>query len=216
MVEQTQPQKPTTFFVAVDGSDASDDAFSYCRKDIMKTKRDYPEGQAFLHPELYPCDDLVVGTIANHKKESYLPYNMKADYLQERYEAKVVEIGKHGRFASREFNEEEKKTTKELIWELAEFEKSDIIVVGNHGRKGPRKDETVCGTLVQYLALNNKFPVLIVKDYRPRTVKPDGCLRWGICYDGSAKSKKAFGIVLNTMKQCDKLAVIHVKEDKKG
>ena len=47
----------------------------------MKTKRDYPEGQANLNPETHPCDDLVVGTIANHKKERYLPYNMKADYL---------------------------------------------------------------------------------------------------------------------------------------
>lgn len=199
-------QKPTTFFVAVDGSDQSDFAFQYVLKDLMKTKRDYPESEQDQHPH----DHLVVGTISNKQKESFLPYNMKANYLADLYEAKIITLGKHGRFASREVSEG--KTTKECLWELAEFEKADMIVVGNHGRKGPKKDETVCGTQVQYLALNSKFPVLIVKDYRARTVKPDGCLRWGICYDGSTKSKKAFQIVLNTMKHSDKLAVIHVKE----
>lgn len=54
--------------------------------------------------------------------------------------------------------------------------------------------------------------MLIIKDYRPRLTKPDGCLRWGVCYDGSKKAKKAFQYVLNTMKTIDKLVVISVKE----
>lgn len=85
--------------------------------------------------------------------------------------------------------------------------------MGNHGRKGPKQEETVCGTVVEFLALNSKFPVLIIKDYRPRTVKPDGCLRWGVCYDSSTKSIKALRTVLNLMKKLDKLMIIHVHEE---
>lgn len=125
--------------MAVDGSEASDSAFEYVSRDIMKTKRDFKEGDE--HPNL---DKLVVGTITDQKKESYLPFNMKAQYLTESYEAKILTLGHYGRFASREVSDV--MTTKECLWELAEFEQASIIVVGNHGRKGPKKDETVCGT----------------------------------------------------------------------
>ena len=136
---------------------------------------------------------------------------MKSQYLSDAYEAKVLPLGKNGRWAKRE--SDGIKSTKEQLWDLAEFEHCDMIVVGNHGRKGPKNEETVCGTVVEFLALNSKFPILIIKDYRPRTVKPDGCLRWGVCYDSSSKSKKALHIVLNLMKKLDKLVIIHVHEE---
>ena len=41
-----------------------------------------------------------------------------------------------------------------MIWELATEEKSNLIVCASHGRKGPKADETVCGTLVEYVALS--------------------------------------------------------------
>jgi nucleotide-binding universal stress UspA family protein len=106
---------------------------------------------------------------------------MRTNYLHDCYSAKVIPLGTYGRFVQREV--EEFKTIKECLWELAADEKADIMVVGNHGRKGPKGDETVCGSAIQYLSLNNRFPVLILKDYRPRSVKPDGCLRWGVCFD---------------------------------
>lgn len=63
--------------------------------------------------------------------------------------------------------------------------------------------------------MNQKFPVLIIKDYKPRSMKPDGCLRYGVLYDNSIKSKKAFALTLNMMKKKDKLAVIWVKDSVK-
>lgn len=57
--------------------------------------------------------------------------------------------------------------------------------------------------------------MLIIKDYKPRSVKPDGCLRYGVLFDNSVKSKKAFEITLNMMKKKDKLAVICVKDSVK-
>ena len=135
---------------------------------------------------------------------------MRSNYMKDAYEAKIVPLGKHGNFIAME--KEEGKTTKECLWNLAQEHKSDMIVVGNHGRKGPKKEETVCGSAIEYLSLNSFNPILIIKDFRPRTVKPDGCLRWGVCYDGSTRSKKALEHVLNTMRRTDKLAVITVRE----
>ena len=98
---------------------------------------------------------------------------------------------------------------------MAAFEKADIIVVGNHGRKGPKSDETVCGSAIEYLANNHQFPVLIIKDFKPRKTKKDGCLRFGVCFDGSNQSKKAFDLTLNLMKTKDKLAVISIRDANK-
>lgn len=112
--------------MAVDGSQVSDNAFTYVYKDLMKWEHDDQGVQ----------DTLVVGSITNAKKDSYLPYNMKSQYLSDAYEAKILPLGKHGRWAKRE--SDDKKSTKEQLWDLAEFEHCDLIVVGNHGRKGPK------------------------------------------------------------------------------
>lgn len=123
---------------------------------------------------------------------------MKSTYMTDLYEAKMIPFGSYGRWCSREVDP--KRGTKESLWELAEFEKADMIVVGNHGRKGPKCDETVCGTAIEYLAQNQNFPVVIIKDFKPRRLKKDGCLRYGVCFDNSTKSKKAMRITLNLMK----------------
>lgn len=97
---------------------------------------------------------------------------------------------------------------------MAEEEGATIIICGNHGRKGPKaEDETVAGTAIQYLSLSDKFPVVVLKDYRPRKDKPDGCLRYGVCYDGSVKANKALEVCLSLMQKRDKLVTITVTED---
>lgn len=91
---------------------------------------------------------------------------------------------------------------------------ANIIVVGGHGRKGEKKDETVLGTSVQFLSLDQRFPCLIVKDRKPRTEKPDGCLRYGVCFDSSEKAKKTLDIVLRMMCKTDKLLSMTVKGER--
>jgi hypothetical protein len=127
------------------------------------------------------------------------------------YEAKLIPYGLKARYAAREVDL--MRGTKDCLWELAEMEGASIIVCGNHGRKGPKNDdETVAGTAIQYLSLNSKFPVLVIKDFRPRSTKQDQCFRYGVCYDGSPKSKKTLDIVLSLMQKRDKLVTITVKE----
>ena len=131
--------------------------------------------------------------------------------MHDNYEAKLLPFGFKARYAAREVDI--MRGTKDCLWELAESEGANIIVCGNHGRKGPKvDDETVAGTAIQYLSLNSKFPVLVLKDFRPRSVKPDGTFRYGVCYDGSVKAKKALETVLALMKPTDKLVTITVLE----
>ena len=154
-------------------------------------------------------DHLVVGHISDKRKD-YLPWNMRSHYVQDAYEAKIIEMGKQARWASREVDAE--KTSKDCLWELAEFENATLIVVGNHGRKGPKKDETVLGSGIQFLSLNSKFPCMIIKDRKDRKQKPDGCLRYGVCFDGSKKAKQALSVCLNLMRPTDKLTSITVHD----
>ena len=54
---------------------------------------------------------------------------------------------------------------------------------------------------------------MIIKDRKARSEKPDGCLRYGVCFDGSQKAKKALLVVLNLMRTEDKLTTITVHEE---
>jgi hypothetical protein len=154
-------------------------------------------------------DHVVVAHISDKRKD-YLPWNMKPNFVADVYEAKILELGHAARYCSRETDP--KKTSKETLWDLAAAEKVDIIVCGNHGRKGPKCDETVLGSAIQHLSMSNLFPCIIVKDRKARSQKPDGCLRYGVCYDGSPKANKVLDLVLRIMRKTDKLMTITVAE----
>jgi hypothetical protein len=68
------------------------------------------------------------------------------------------------------------------------------MVVGFHGRKGPKEDPTIMGTAVQFLALNSAAPVLILKDPIPRSQKPGG-FNFCALIDGSVKSMKGLELL---------------------
>lgn len=99
-----------------------------------------------------------------------------------------------------------------MLWDLAGHYHSNIVVIGGHGRKGPKKDETVLGTAIQYLSQDLRFPCMIIKDRKSRLEKPDGALRWGVCYDSSEKSKKVLQCVLSMMDKNDKLVAYTIRE----
>jgi len=91
-----------TLFVAVDGSTASEEAYNIAAKDLFRDNHDH----------------LVVGHITDKRKESYLPYNFKQQYLHDNYEAKLIPFGHNARYAAREVDV--MRGTKDCLWELAE------------------------------------------------------------------------------------------------
>lgn len=59
-----------------------------------------------------------MASITNKNKDSFLPYNMKSQYLCDTYEAKILPLGKNGRWMHQETDGN--RSTKEQLWELAE------------------------------------------------------------------------------------------------
>ena len=88
-----------------------------------------------------------------------------------------------------------------------------VLVVGLHGRKGPKEVHTICGSAVQHLSVKPVCPVLIVKDKKERGEKKGGAYRWCVCNDGSAKALKAFNVVVQLMdKKVDQVISLTVKK----
>mmetsp|Transcript_5537 Transcript_5537/g.9448 ORF Transcript_5537/g.9448 Transcript_5537/m.9448 type:complete len:188 (-) Transcript_5537:96-659(-) len=90
---------------------------------------------------------------------------------------------------------------------MAQKQNASIIVVGTHGRKGPKADPTVMGSAVQYLSVETCRPVFIVKDPHVAKDRPDG-FRYAACVDGSKKSLDALKMICDLKRPIDKITVI--------
>ena len=110
-----------SYLVAVDGSEASELAFTIAMKGLFRPEKDV----------------FNVCTITNPAKVD-LPFQYKPDYIEEKYQSKIWKNAQAGRakFIKKEIEEE--KSTKETLWMVAQAYQSDIIVCGMHGRKGPK------------------------------------------------------------------------------
>ena len=114
-------ENPQSYFVGVDGSDASEDAFQVIMNGLRRKE-----------------DKLTVANIHDSRKD-FLPFNLKPNYIREIYKCKLMVIGDKGKFVSKEFTGgSEDKTTKTELWNLAMEDNASIIVTGMHGRKGPK------------------------------------------------------------------------------
>ena len=100
--------------VAVDGSEASELAFTIAMHGLFRPGKDV----------------FNVCTITNSKKD-YLPFHLKQEYIEDKYQSKIYANAQSGsaRFVKREL--EPGMTTKETLWTLCKDYGADIIVVGN-------------------------------------------------------------------------------------
>ena len=145
-----------------------------------------------------------------NKSKDYLPFNLKPQYLKDVFESKIIELGHKAHYVNGEVDTV--KGTKETLWQMAVDNNTSIMVTAFNGIKGPKADVTIAGSNIQYLALNSTFPLLVIKDPRLRSVKPDGCYRYAICYDGSDPCKHALKLILEMMRPTDKLVALTVKD----
>jgi nucleotide-binding universal stress UspA family protein len=106
------------------------------------------------------------------------------------------------------------KSTKQQMVEIAEEYKAGVLVIGLHGRKGPKMDHTILGSAVQHMGLYSPCPVLIVKGLSSlRSKTPAGKIRVAVCSDGSAKSIQALNFATRIIDRSkgDQIIVICVK-----
>jgi len=119
------------YFVAVDGSVMAELACDMVMKDLQK------DG-----------DNVTIAHVSD-KSKGYLPMKMRPHYVKTSYETKIITTCTPEKTAS--YWEEEKDVklnSKQMLWNMAEKKEASIIVVGGHGRKGPKADETVLGSAI--------------------------------------------------------------------
>lgn len=106
------------FMVAIDGSPASHLAF-----------------QVVMETLLHAPDKMTISHIYNREK-SFLPFNQQPDALRKTYESLTVSMGSK---ISLWWEEADfKLSTKEHMVLLAQKSFASLIVIGMHGRKGPK------------------------------------------------------------------------------
>lgn len=187
--------KQNYFMCATDGSEASKDAYQALIGGLMNIK----------------TDQIGIIHIFNRSK-NYLPFHMQPECIENEFDAEL--IGKFNPDQYRVIMESviPGKTVKEQILDIVARNKADFLVVGYHGRKGPKQDPTVMGTAVQHIALNAVCPIFIIKDLQDRSTKKDGGYTWLIGVDGSDKSFKAYHEAVKVMdKKRDTVFAVSVK-----
>ena len=135
-------------------------------------------------------DRIVVSHCWSAKKNEYLPFTMKPDFIKDAADTECIALGDRWLFDDMEMLEGG-KTAKELLNEAATRNNAHVCVVGWHGRKGPKEDPTVMGTAIQYMGFNATAPVFILKDPIARADKPNERFKWCALIDGSFESLRA-------------------------
>ena len=104
MVEENKEaaQSSHNYLVGVDGSEASELAYTIAMKGLFRPKR----------------DKFNVCTITNAKKD-FLPFQYKPDFIEEKYQAKIYANAQSGDAVFIKKELDEGKTTKETLWALA-------------------------------------------------------------------------------------------------
>lgn len=107
------------YMVATDGSVAAHLAF-----------------QAITDSLFHPSDKLSVVHIFNDDKE-FVPYDLKPAALKQKYEQLTLLMGSHAALIWEHL--QEGKSTKQQMVEIASNHHAGVLVVGLHGRKGPKE-----------------------------------------------------------------------------
>ncbi len=104
--------------VAVDGSPAAHLGF-----------------QIVLESLMHNGDKMIISHIFNREK-TYLYFDMQPDAIKKYYESLTITLGSRCHLWWEEANP--KVTTKDHMVALAANAKANLLVIGMHGRKGPK------------------------------------------------------------------------------
>ena len=104
--------------VAVDGSPAAHLGF-----------------QIVLESLMHNGDRMTISHIYN-KEKGYLPFDMQPDVIKQNYESLTIALGSRCHLWWEEANP--KVTTKDHMVSLAGKAQANLLVIGMHGRKGPK------------------------------------------------------------------------------
>jgi len=150
----------------------------------------------------------MVGHVWNQDKERFLKFDMKRDYIREMTQALCISMQDRYYYAEAHHDGTHTDNIKAHLNDLALERGIDISVVGWHGRKGEKEDNTVMGTAVAFLTIEAVCPILIVKDHIDRSKKVNNAYSHCLCFDGSEQSVKSLYLIRKVIWPQDKLVII--------
>ena len=191
---EDEESKGIRWCISVDGSDMCWESFHTVFSNLRKG------------------DDYTIVSHVYDDKKDYLDYKFKPDNIKKDYEAQM--IGVHSSHWVQVWQHREPKlTTKQHMVAIAEEYRSNILVLGYHGRKGPKEDPTLLGSNVDAIASDPVCPILVIKRKEERSAKENGAFRFLCCMDDREKAKEALRTIISIMDtEKDELIILHVKK----
>jgi hypothetical protein len=163
------------FIVSIDGSDTSEYAFDLVQENFLAEK-----------------DQLSAFYIFNSQKDSSFNYKNKKEIIMSKYKDKIESL--NNPFI--EFLTEDKTSAihpLEQTHTLALKKKSNFLICGFTGMKGPRGDNMELTKGIDYLLRNCTVPFVLIKDKTIRKERKDEKYRWLCVIDTeSQNNQKAF------------------------
>jgi nucleotide-binding universal stress UspA family protein len=186
---------PKKISVGVDGSEIAHIAFlcaSYLRK---------------------PEDKLAVFHISSPDKD-YLPYDLQPSYIAENYDNLLISSIPKDRRSITITEKKKGQSTKGAVCEYINNaeEKTDFLVVGCAGRKGPKSDPTILGSTTDYSLRSAHCSSIIVKKKMEKfaTSEKRTKAKFMACVDGSDNSHKAYTEACRIAHDADDLIILHI------
>ena len=160
-----------------------------------------------------PEDKIDVFHISTPGKD-YLPYDLQPDYIKENYDNLLISSVPEDR---RTVTIVEKKTGQSTKGAVCEYinnadEKTDFLVVGCAGRKGPKTDPTILGSTTDYSLRAAHCSCIIVKKKMEKFAEAEkrSKAKFMACVDGSDNSHKAYTEACRIAFDTDELIILHI------
>ncbi len=191
------PAKPFKWVVAVDGSKGSRATY----EDLMSLSR--------------RTDSVHVVTIEGDKPKAYLPHDETPQAVRDYYSARLA-----GKFPKANYTvsiiqrKAGEDTARALLsWLNAKHDDADFLVVGFVGRKGPKADAHVFGSVTDMSLRAAHMPAVISKNAAAAEQNS-----FFVAVDGSERAHEGVELAMRLMKEGDRTTILHVDDpaDKKG
>jgi len=189
--------KPLKWVVAVDGSKGSKATY----EDLMSLSR--------------RADSVHVVTVESAKAKAYLPHDETPQAVRDYYSARLA-----GKFAKDRYTvtiiqrKEGEDTARALLtWLHTKHEDADFLVVGFVGRKGPKADAHVFGSVTDMSLRAAHMPAVISKNAAAAEQNS-----FFVAVDGSDRAHEGVELAMRLAKEGDRVTILHVDDpsDKKG
>lgn len=179
------------FVVGADGSKASKVAFNTALT-LRKAKGKF----YVLH-------------IEDTSKNSYLPSDMKWPAIREEAEVSLATSVPMSFYSMESIVKDPGESTKaKFVGRINEIDSPMFVCLGWVGRKGPKDDPTVLGSVSNVCMRTCNHPVMVCKK-----VPDKGSHSYAVCVDGGKRGIQAFDAVMALSKSIDTVSVLYCYND---